>query len=375
MTISCPECGSKLLYRDGFRYLADGSQTQRWLCRSCGYRFSEKSFKNCQTNNRSDAHQKAILMEVQRQTEKREAGATEQTAQQKGKLIEFLWYLKKNGYSTETINTYVFAINKLLENGADLTNPEHVKEVLSTFEISNAYRHNIIAAYTVYLKMHGLNWNPPLCNVTRTLPFIPTERELDDLIAAVGKKTGCFLQLLKETAMRAGEASKLKWVNVDLQRKIITLNHPEKNGNPRIFNISDKLVNMLAALPKTSEYVFGTDSKITRSSVFYRLRKKVAYKLANPRIMKIGFHTFRHWKATMLYHQTKDIVFVKEFLGHKSLDTTLLYIQLEQALFKEETSEFHVKATSDPEEIKTLLEVGFEYICSKDGLMFFRKRK
>jgi hypothetical protein len=55
--------------------------------------------------------------------------------------------------------------------------------------------------------------------------------------------------------------------------------------------------------------------------------------------------------------------------------TTLLYIQLEQALFKEESSEFHVKTTSDPEEIKSLLEVGFEYICSKDGLMFFRKRK
>jgi len=73
--------------------------------------------------------------------------------------------------------------------------------------------------------------------------------------------------------------------------------------------------------------------------------------------------------------QTKDIVFVKEFLGHKTLDTTLLYIQLEQALFKQESSEFHVKTTSDPEKIKALLEVGFEYVCSKDGLMFFRKRK
>ena len=27
------------------------------------------------------------------------------------------------------------------------------------------------------------------------------------------------------------------------------------------------------------------------------------------------------------------------------------------------------------EEIKKLLEVGFEYVCEKDGLMFFRKRK
>jgi len=45
----------------------------------------------------------------------------------------------------------------------------------------------------------------------------------------------------------------------------------------------------------------------------------------------------------MLYHQTKDIVFVKEFLGHKSLDTTLLYIQIEKALFKERNDEFTVK--------------------------------
>ncbi|MGB9693569.1 MAG: IS1/IS1595 family N-terminal zinc-binding domain-containing protein, partial [Fervidobacterium sp.] len=49
--LCCPECGSKLLYKDGLRYLSDGSQVQRWLCRNCGYRFSENSnsFKNCQT--------------------------------------------------------------------------------------------------------------------------------------------------------------------------------------------------------------------------------------------------------------------------------------------------------------------------------------
>ena len=184
-----------------------------------------------------------------------------------------------------------------------------------------------------------------------------------------------FLQLLKETAMRVGEASKLKWKNVDLQRKTIILNEPEKHGKPRIFNISSKLVNMLSSLPKTNEYVFGTHSKVTRGSVFYRLRKKIANKLGNPRLLQIGFHTFRHWKATMLYHQTKDIVYVKEFLGHKSLDTTLLYIQLERALFKEKTDEFHVKVAKNPEEIKALLETGFEYVCSKDGLMFFRRRK
>jgi len=376
--LCCPECGSKRLYKDGFRYLANGTPIQRYLCRVCGYRFSlgHKVSKNRRHDIVSDAHQKELklLVEAIGKNKVGTAGATA-TQDVKGKMVEFLWYMKKNNYSKDTIKTYLSDIKTLLKNGADLTNPESVKEVLSKLNISNAYKHHSIAAYTLFLKTQGLAWEPPLCKVTRTLPFIPTERELDDLIAAVGKKTGCFLQLLKETAMRVGEASKLKWVNADFQRKTVTLNNPEKNGNPRIFNISDKLVNMLLALPKISEYVFGTNSKITRGSVFYRLRKKIAHKLGNPRLLEIGFHTFRHWKATMLYHQTKDIVLVKEFLGHKSLETTLRYIQLEKALFKEESNEFHVKVTSDPEDIKALLEVGFEYHCSKDGLMFFRKRK
>ena len=83
-----------------------------------------------------------------------------------------------------------------------------------------------------------------------------------------------------------------------------------------------------------------------------------------------------HWKATQLYHKTKDIFYVKEFLGHKKLDSTLIYINIEKALFHEGTpEEFHVKIAQTPKEVKGLLEVGFEYVCEKDDLLFFRKRK
>jgi hypothetical protein len=44
-------------------------------------------------------------------------------------------------------------------------------------------------------------------------------------------------------------------------------------------------------------------------------------------------------------------------------------------LFQIENDEFNVKVAEKPEEIKALLEVGLEYVCQKDGLMFFRKRK
>ena len=33
------------------------------------------------------------------------------------------------------------------------------------------------------------------------------------------------------------------------------------------------------------------------------------------------------------------------------------------------------RAAENPAEIKEFLEMGFEYVCEKDGLVFFRKRK
>ncbi|MEM3578430.1 MAG: hypothetical protein QXX51_08330 [Candidatus Bathyarchaeia archaeon] len=81
-------------------------------------------------------------------------------------------------------------------------------------------------------------------------------------------------------------------------------------------------------------------------------------------------------KATTLYHQTKNILLVKEYLGHASLENTLLCIQVEQAIFGlTNDDEYNVTATNNKEEIKQLLAVGFEYVCQKDDILFFRKRK
>jgi hypothetical protein len=77
----------------------------------------------------------------------------------------------------------------------------------------------------------------------------------------------------------------------------------------------------------------------------------------------------------MTYHKTKDSLYVKEMLGHKSLNTTLLQIQHEKTLFKGSSDEFTVKVAQEREKIKVLLQVCFEYVCEKDRLMFFRKVK
>jgi len=54
--------------------------------------------------------------------------------------------------------------------------------------------------------MHGLHWNPPKYKRIHKHPTIPTETELDQLIAGSGQRTATFLQILKETGARCGEA-------------------------------------------------------------------------------------------------------------------------------------------------------------------------
>ncbi len=83
-----------------------------------------------------------------------------------------------------------------------------------------------------------------------------------------------------------------------------------------------QLIAMLQRLPKSSDYIFRqrNESRFENfERTFFEIRKKTANKLQNQRLLKINFKTFRHFKATMEYHRTKDILYVKELLGHKDI--------------------------------------------------------
>jgi integrase len=126
-----------------------------------------------------------------------------------------------------------------------------------------------------------------------------------------------------------------------------------KGQTPRIWKVSQGLIAQLNALPENDRRIFGSSSIDSMKSMFLNLRKKLAIKLQNPRLMNINFHSFRHWKAAMLFHQTKDPYYVKDFLGHKSLKNTEIYITVERTVFGEsENDEFTVKVAEKPEEKK-----------------------
>ena len=67
----------------------------------------------------------------------------------------------------------------------------------------------------------------------------------------------------------------------------------------------------------------------------------------------------------MLYHETKDPYYVKQFLGHKSLKSTEVYINIERAVFESTNDSFTVKIAQTPEEIQQLLETALNTFSKK----------
>jgi len=387
----CPKCGSDKLNRNGFLVSADGFKAQKWLCRNCDCRFTEKPNDYKVTRTIPNGRVCAIRMDVENMTpETDEKTVLEESHAKfdvKGKLVEYAFYMERQGYNIETIRGNNGALRALLTRGAILSNPETVKDVLAReqrkFENgekgwSSNRRRNVINAYTLFLKINGVTWEKPKCKTERKNPFIPRQEEINDLIAGSPQTVATLLQLLRETGARVGEALRLKWTDIDFEKQIIFLNEPEKGSDPRIFNKSDlspKLMNMLNSLPRINERVFGGKTRNSLKNTFSRVRARLANKLQNPRLLEVHFHTLRHWALTMYQHKVHDIVLTAKFAGHRNINNTMKYMHLEQMLFDDAQDDFIVKTAKTPEEAARLIEVGFQLEDTINDVHLYRKRK
>lgn len=79
----------------------------------------------------------------------------------------------------------------------------------------------------------------------------------------------------------------------------------------------------------------------------------------------------RHWKATTEYHKTKDILHVKEMLGHRRISSTLIYTHL----IHFENTDYHVKTAKTLKEACELAKCGFSYFTTMEGIQIFTKPK
>lgn len=394
--LSCPECGSSNVVKAGLRYVWDNTTVQRLLCKNCMRRFSNgkldegnhlKTFdtisSDCRVSNdplwgasgTRQVQQYLATVETRQEKPTREGTTPTSTADAKGKIVEFHWWMLKQGYDEGTAKNRAYLINRLAVLGADIRDPESVKELLAKMKWGDGYKANYVEAYNSLLQMEGRKWGPPRYKRPQNLSFIPTEAEIDAVIAAAGRVTGAFLQGLKDTGADPGELGRVKWTDIDREAKTVKINRPVKGHNARILRVSDLFLSRISALPKKHETIFRYKHMAAN---FWGQRSRIAQKLQNPRILEIHFTTFRHWKGTMEYHRTKDVLYVQKLLGHKSLQSTMVYIDYETACFGEPSKEeFTVKVAANVEEACKLAEVGFEYVTGEyvDGGKIFRKRK
>ena len=143
------------------------------------------------------------------------------------------------------------------------------------------------------------------------------------LLAHCGPQLSPLVLTALHTGFRKSELLSLIWNDVDLRRRVITVQAAyAKSGAARSVPMNDGLTSTLQAVTMTAR----TDSLVScsRNGTPYR-SFRTAFETA---VQKAGladftFHDLRHTFASRLVMSEVDLPTVKELLGHKDISMTL----------------------------------------------------
>ena len=279
--------------------------------------------------------------------------------------------MKNNGLSDSNITTVSHKLNQIAKI-ANLLDPEEVKTYIANAKISNHSKQKLANCYNYFAKYNGLKWEKPKYKWERKIPIIPTTANIDKVISATGRKYATIFTILKETGLETKELETTHRTDIDAERGVINAQGC-KGHNSRSIKLCPKTADMLRAY--LNKYTGNKPFPIARrmGEQWRRTRNRLANKLNEPQLRQIPLRNLRHYFATRTYDRTKDILLVKQLLGHKKLETTMFYTQL---ITFTEDEEYTCKATNNTKEAQDLVEHGFAYIATTpDNLMLFRKRK
>ena len=237
----CPQCSSQRLYRDGLRYPMFGDPIQRWLCRDCGLRFSDaedverakEAFKQAEKieskslksgNDTVSTRQICVKETKNLAAEQKQMEVPRRTeVDLKGAVVDFLWQLKRENYSEDTITAYGYNLQMLVHLGINLFNPQNFIDKMAELTKTDTRKYNLRKTYKCFLNHHKIEAKLPKYKVTRSLPYVPPTAFLEQLIACANGQMSVLLQVLKETGARPGEALKLEWDDIDTEQRKINI--------------------------------------------------------------------------------------------------------------------------------------------------------
>jgi integrase len=196
-----------------------------------------------------------------------------------------------------------------------------------------AVQHDLIEKSPVRRKLHRPQHDP------KEKPVLSGE-QVRKVIEAVADEYKPLFVVAAVTGMRIGEILALRWQDVDLDAKKMTVRHnlwrgqlgtPKTKASAKTRNLSDLLVTAFRIQRLKSRFIQPDDFVFARrdGSPYDRdsLRESVLYPALDvvgierkPR--QHGFHLFRHTCGSILYALTGDIRLAKDALAHSRISTT-----------------------------------------------------
>ena len=159
----------------------------------------------------------------------------------------------------------------------------------------------------------------------------------------IATRTRIAICLLTVTGIRIGELLSLKvgqletlveegWISID-RLKRGPANHKAflTSEGKRIIKLRKRDFEFLCLMKNKDSYVFTSDRKpnqMLRRQTITMDVNKVMHSVSNllPSKPKITSHSFRIGYISQLWKDTKDIEFVRQTIGHRSLNSTSVYV-------------------------------------------------
>ena len=166
-----------------------------------------------------------------------------------------------------------------------------------------------------------------------TLPEYLEAHQVQAVISAAPNPRARLLMLLQWRAgLRVSEALALEVADLSLDSDQPTIRVREGKGRrSRIVPVHPELQNALGAVMHFADVGKGRIFPISRSTAWRWVQAATERATALgglPQGKRIGTHTFRHSYARHLLLHGVPINYLSRWLGHKSMQTTLVYLEL-----------------------------------------------
>lgn len=175
----------------------------------------------------------------------------------------------------------------------------------------------------------------PFLRYDEYLPAVPTKAEMEKIIYSMGRtKYQCIIALMYSAGLRVSEVVRLRYEDISAERMQIHV-AKSKNRAERKAILAKKMLNRIywhwvdSGKPDKSEYLFPGQKPGTH------LSKESVRHVMKAHLVSIGLgdrgftpHSCRHCFGLTLYEAGADLLSIRDAMGHKSVNSTTVYVSL-----------------------------------------------